>query len=119
MPGFVHMEAEEGSLIAAVQRRAQESPQSIFTSLAGGLQTLIDRMVLRLPAAAVHLRQPVLRIEPDRGGWRLITSGGADRFGAVVLATPPHVTGALLSPLGGQGARMAGLLPQQATSAIV
>ena len=119
MPAFVRMEAEEGSLIQAVQRRAQESPQAIFTSLASGLQTLIDRMVLRLPAASVHLRQPVLRIEPDRGGWRLTTSGGADLFDAVVLTTPLDVTRALLRPLDGQGARMAHLLPQQATSAIV
>ena len=36
----------------------------------------------------------------------------------MVLATPPHVTRALLQPLD-HGARMAGLLPQQATSAIV
>jgi protoporphyrinogen/coproporphyrinogen III oxidase len=119
MPAFVRMEAEEGSLIQAVQRRAQESPQSIFTSLAGGLQTLIDRMVLRLPAAAVHLRQPVLWIERDQDGWRLSTSSGAALFDVVVLATPPHVTSALLQPLDSQGARMAGLLPQQATSAIV
>ena len=119
MPAFGRMEAEEGSLIQAVQRRAQESPQAIFTSLASGLQMLIDRMVLRLPAASVHLRQPVLRIEPDRGGWRLTTSGGADLFDAVVLTTPLDVTRALLRPLDGQGARMAHLLPQQATSAIV
>jgi oxygen-dependent protoporphyrinogen oxidase len=107
-----------------VQRRPQESPQAIFTSLASGLQTLIDRMVLRLPAAAVHLRQPVLRIEPDRGGWRLTTSSGTgrldkDRFDAVVLTIPLDVTRALLQSLDGQGARMAHLLPQQATSAIV
>jgi oxygen-dependent protoporphyrinogen oxidase len=119
MPAFVRMEAEEGSLIQAVQRRAQQSPQPIFTSLAGGLQTLIDRMVAKLPDAAVHLRRPVLRIEPDHGGWRLTTSSGVDRFDALVLATPPHVTGAFLQPLKGQGARMAGLLPRQATSAIV
>jgi oxygen-dependent protoporphyrinogen oxidase len=127
MPSFVHMEAEEGSLIQALQHRAQESHQSIFTTLAGGLQTLVDRLVVRLhnlvPEAAgrfpVHLRQPVLRIERDRGGWRVTTSGGADVFDAVVLATPPHVTGALLRPLDGQGARMAELLPQQATSAVV
>jgi protoporphyrinogen/coproporphyrinogen III oxidase len=119
MPAFARMEAEEGSLIQAVQRRAQESPQPIFTSLAGGLQTLIDRMVGRLPAAAVHLRQPVLRIERERDVWGLTTSKGAELFDAVVLATPPHVTDGLLRPLDSQGARMAGLLPQQATSAIV
>ncbi len=54
MPAFVRMEAEEGSLIQAVQRRAQQSPSAIFTSLAGGLQTLIDRMVLSLPPASVR-----------------------------------------------------------------
>jgi oxygen-dependent protoporphyrinogen oxidase len=47
-----------------------------------------------------------------------VTAGGEDRFDAVVLATPLHVTQALLQPLA-HGARMAGLLPQQATSAIV
>jgi protoporphyrinogen/coproporphyrinogen III oxidase len=123
MPAFVHMEAEQGSLIQAVQRRAQQASPAIFTTLAGGLQTLVDRMVSRLPAASLRLRQTVLRIEPDHGGWRLMTAGNSDRFDGVVLCTPPHVTRGLLQPLQiqgqGQGARMAGLLPQHATSAIV
>jgi protoporphyrinogen/coproporphyrinogen III oxidase len=118
MPVFVRMEAEEGSLIQAVQRRAQQSPQAIFTTLSSGLETLIERMVSKLPSASLRLRTPVLQIETDRGSWRLVTTGGEDRFDAVVLATPLHVTQALLRPLG-DGARMAGLLPQQATSAIV
>ena len=114
MPAFVRMEAEEGSLIQAVQRRAQQSPQAIFTTLASGLETLIERMVSKLPSASLRLRTPVLRIEADRGRWQLVTAGGEDHFDAVVLATPLHVTQALLRPLG-EGARMAGLLPQQAT----
>jgi protoporphyrinogen/coproporphyrinogen III oxidase len=118
MPAFVRMEAEEGSLIQAVQRRAQQSPQAIFTTLSSGLETLIERMVSKLPSASLRLRTPVLRIEADRGSWRLVTVGGEDRFDAVVLATPLHVTQALLHPLGDR-VRMAGLLPQQATSAIV
>ena len=61
MPAFVRMEAEQGSLIQAVQRRAQQSSPAIFTTLASGLETLIDRMVARLPAASIRLRQPVLR----------------------------------------------------------
>jgi protoporphyrinogen/coproporphyrinogen III oxidase len=116
MPAFVRMEAEEGSLIQAVQRRARQSPPAIFTSLTGGLQTLIDRMVLRLPPASVRRCEPVLQIEAHCGDWQLTTSAGTDHFDAVVLATPPHVTRALLHPLNGY---MAGLLPQQATSAIV
>jgi protoporphyrinogen/coproporphyrinogen III oxidase len=118
MPAFVRMEAEEGSLIQAVQRRVQQSPQAIFTTLAGGLETLIERMVSRLPSSSLRLRQPVLRIEADGGSWKVVTAGGVDRFDAVVLTTPLHVTQAMLQPLE-NGARMAGLLPQQATSAIV
>jgi protoporphyrinogen/coproporphyrinogen III oxidase len=118
MPAFVRMEAEEGSLIQAVQRRTQHSQQAIFTTLAGGLDTLIERMVSRVPSSSLRLREPVLRIEADRGSWRLTTAHGTDRFDAVVLATPLHVTRALLHPLE-NSARMTGLLPQQATSAIV
>ena len=118
MPAFVRMEAEQGSLVQAVQRRAQVNSESIFTTLATGLETLIDRMVARLPAG-LRLRQPVLRMEGAHGGWRITTAAGSEQFDAVVLATPPHVTSALLKPLGDQGARMADLLPSQATSAIV
>jgi oxygen-dependent protoporphyrinogen oxidase len=72
-----------------------------------------------LPAASIRLRKSVERIEPDDGGWRITTADGPARFDAVVLATPPHVTGSLLQNLNEQGSRMAALLPQQASSAIV
>jgi oxygen-dependent protoporphyrinogen oxidase len=120
MPAFVRMEAEQGSLIQAVQRHVQQSSPAIFTTLSGGLETLIDRMVTRLPAASLRLHQRVLRIESDGSVWRLTTAAGPNRldtrFDAVVLATPPHVTRDLLQLLNRQ---MAALLPQQATSAIV
>jgi protoporphyrinogen/coproporphyrinogen III oxidase len=116
MPAFVRMEAEEGSLILALQTRAPQSPQSLFTTLCSGLGTLIDRIADRLPAASLRLNEAVLRVEADNGGWRLTTPSGSTRFDAVVLATPPHVTRALLQD---QQARMADLLPTQASSAIV
>jgi protoporphyrinogen/coproporphyrinogen III oxidase len=119
MPAFVRMEAEEGSLIQAVRRRVQPSSPAIFTTLASGLQTLIDRMVERLPAASVRMRKPVERIDADGGGWRISTADGSAKFGAVVLATPPHVTGPLLQQINDQGSRIAELLPQHSTSAIV
>ena len=116
MPTFVRMEAEEGSLIRALQRRAPQSPQSLFTTLSSGLETLIDRIVERLPAASLRLNQPVLRMEADNGGWQLTTASGSARFDAVVVATPPHVTRGLLQD---QHPRLADLLPPQASSAIV
>jgi oxygen-dependent protoporphyrinogen oxidase len=119
MPAFVRMEAEEGSLIQALQRRVQPSSPAIFTTLASGLQTLIDRMVERLPAASVRLCKPVERIEAEDAGWRISTADGSAKFDAVVLATPPHVTGSLLRQINQQGRRIAELLPHKATSAIV
>jgi oxygen-dependent protoporphyrinogen oxidase len=120
MPTFVRMEAEQGSLVQAVQRSAQQSSSAIFTTLVDGLETLIDRMVARLPPASLRLRHPVLRIERDGSAWRLTTIDAPNRletgFDAVVLATPPNVTRDLLQPL---SPPMAGLLPQQASSAIV
>jgi oxygen-dependent protoporphyrinogen oxidase len=119
MPAFVRMEAEEGSLIQAVQRRAQQSSPAIFTTLTGGLQTLVDRMVARLPAPSIRLGESVARIEALHTGWCITSAAGSEQFDAVVLATPPHVTGPLLRQLNRKGDRMADLLPQQATSAIV
>jgi oxygen-dependent protoporphyrinogen oxidase len=112
MPAFVRMEAEEGSLISALQRRAQQSPQALFTSLTGGLETLIDALVAKLPAESVRLREPVLRVEGYSEGWRVTTASGTARFDALVLATPPHITRAWLPQL------MADLLPQEATSSV-
>jgi protoporphyrinogen/coproporphyrinogen III oxidase len=113
MPAFVRMEAEEGSLIQALQRRATQPSQAIFTSLAGGLGTLVDRMVAMLPPGSIHLLRPVQRIEREHACWRLTTTAATDCFDAVVLATPPHVTRALLPD------RLSRLLPQEASSAIV
>jgi oxygen-dependent protoporphyrinogen oxidase len=110
------MEAEEGSLIRALQRRAPQSDQAIFTTLSSGLESFIEPIVDRLPAASLRLNHPVLRIQAENGGWQLTTASGSARFDAVVLATPPHVTRGLLQD---QYARMAALLPQQASSAIV
>jgi oxygen-dependent protoporphyrinogen oxidase len=118
MPAFVRMEAGQGSLIQAVQRRAQQSSPAIFTTLASGLGTLVDRMAASLPDTSIRLRHPVLEIEAVQEGWRATTAGGSQQFDALVLATPPHVTGLLLQRLN-QGGRMADLLPRQATSAVV
>jgi protoporphyrinogen/coproporphyrinogen III oxidase len=113
MPAFVRMEAEEGSLVQAVQHRVRQSTQAIFTSLAAGLETMIDAIVRKLPAESIRLREPVLGIEPDSGGWKLAVASGISRFDAVVLATPPHVTRTWLP------ASMSNLLPQEATSSVV
>ncbi len=123
MPAFVRMEAEHGSLIEAIQKAAEQRgaqpAEAIFTTLRDGLETLIESMVSKLPGEAVRLGQPVLHIQPESDGWRVTTAGSYEHFDRVILATAPHVTRTLLQSLAGQGPRMADLLPQYATSAIV
>ncbi|MEO6911580.1 MAG: protoporphyrinogen oxidase, partial [Edaphobacter sp.] len=53
MAPFVAMEREHGSLITAMQIRAatkEDTSAAIFTTLRGGLGTLVDRMVAAVPA---------------------------------------------------------------------
>ncbi len=121
MPAFVAMEAKHGSLITALRRSpaASKAGQPIFSTLTTGLQTLVDRLVEHLPAESLHLHEPVAGIRRDGQGWQLLTAKGEQRFDSVVLATPAHTTRELLASLSGNGQRMAALLPQQATSAVV
>jgi oxygen-dependent protoporphyrinogen oxidase len=125
MAPFVKMEAEQGSLIDALRLRATAFPQgqkpAIFTSLRSGLETLIGKMVERLPAAAVLLNTPVTSVAQTSAGWQ-VSSGQREtnRFDAVLLATPAHVTRTLLSSTGHAAAvEAAALLPVEASSSIV
>lgn len=123
MPNFVRMEAEHGSLIHAVQQatamRGGEPIDAIFTTLLGGLETLVHALARTLPPHSVRRREPVLRLAAQRDGWRVVTAHTDGVFDAVVLATPVNHTRELLLPLGEKAAGMARLLPQQTTSAIV
>ena len=85
MPGFVRMEAEQGSLVNAIQQLSQQTPQPIFTTLRSGLGTLIEAMVNKLPPGSLRLRQPVLHFAANGGGWRITTAAREDDFDAVVF----------------------------------
>lgn len=125
MPAFVAMERERGSLILALQHRAaqnggKKTNQAIFTTLASGLGTLVDAITATLPQASLRLNQAVSSISKPGREWVVLTDAGTDRFDAVVLATPAHVTRQLLAPLDGRGAGpFDELLNIDASSAIV
>jgi oxygen-dependent protoporphyrinogen oxidase len=101
MPAFVKMEREHGSLIHALQKSVRNAtPASVFTSLKSGLQTLIDRMVVTLPASSLRMREAVTSVsQGDNGGWRVQSSSGIEVFDRVVIATPADATRQLLAPL--------------------
>ena len=84
LPRFREMETNYGSLIRAMRQQKKLSPQtgsesgarySMFVTLRGGLQSLVDALVARLPADAVRLNAPVERLERVENLWRVWTNG--------------------------------------------
>ena len=119
---FVKLEREHGSLITPMMAQVEQqkadgrSPEPVFTTLRGGLSTLIDRIAAALPLASTRMGRPVTAIRREGEGWIVESEHEPERFDAVVLATPAHVTRALLAPV---HAEAASLLTMEATSAIV
>jgi oxygen-dependent protoporphyrinogen oxidase len=122
LPGLVKMESEYGSLtrgMLAAHRKmramakatakakgqgktpagATPAPRSIFTSLRGGMQQLIDALTARLNPASVRLGTPVEAIEKTEDGWRVEAEGRSEIYDAVIMASPAWAAGALLGPI--------------------
>ncbi len=102
LPRFAEMEASHGSLgramLATRKRMAQASkapPKPLFTSLKDGMQQLVDAVVSRLPASALHANQSVQAVQSSREGWT-VSAGKSDYFDAVIMATPAQTAAALL-----------------------
>ncbi len=125
MAPFVRMEAEHGSLIAALQqRRTSAAEPPVFTTLASGLQTLTDRMAASLPAASILRGARVTAMVRAGAVWRVQSeregASAVEDFDAVVLATSLESTRALLGSMRDPHADEASaLLPAEASSAIV
>ena len=117
LPRLVEMEAEYGSLTrgmlaahAKMRARAKEAKASgngagparpaaartIFTTLKGGLQQLVDAIAARLDPAAVRLGTAVSSLEKTAAGWRVEAGGKSETYDAVILASPAWASGVLL-----------------------
>ena len=128
MPAFVQMEAEYGSLIAALQAKAlargDRPPQPTFTSLRRGMGSLIEALTAALPADRLHTGVPAAELRSSAKGWLVRFSGpqsaacaiGFVPFDHVLLATSPAATRRLLSPIDD---RAATLVPEDASSAVL
>jgi protoporphyrinogen/coproporphyrinogen III oxidase len=102
-PRFVEMERRSGSLIRAlmfVGRRPHGSPGSAFYSLDGGLTSLVQALVGRLPAPSLRPSTPVTSVGRAGETFR-IEIAGHDPIDAraVVLASPPPRAAPLLGAL--------------------
>ena len=95
-PRFVEMEGERGSLIRAMKDQPAAGPVSPFASLRGGVGTLVERLVERMPGVEFRIGTPVRRIER---GNKLVLDQGVLTADAVIVAAPAPVAAGLLAPL--------------------
>jgi protoporphyrinogen/coproporphyrinogen III oxidase len=103
-PRLVEAEAH-GSVLHAFKRRSGDA-DGMFRSLAGGMGTLADALVQRLPPGSVRTGSAVSSIAREASAWRVSAGGGALTASAVIVAAPAHVAGTLL---GGIDARISAL----------
>jgi oxygen-dependent protoporphyrinogen oxidase len=105
MPRFAALEREHRSLILGLRRAAARRPasgaagvrSSLFVTLAGGMEELVEALAARLPPGSVRLGSPATALARTDAGWRVALAGGevlpAD---AVVLAGPADRMAALV-----------------------
>jgi oxygen-dependent protoporphyrinogen oxidase len=103
LPRFALMEEKHGSLgrgMLAARKISQEkrpnSTPSLFTSLAGGMQQMVDALVRRLAKSALRTENSVDSVQRDDEGWLLAAGGRSERFDAVIMATPARNAAKLL-----------------------
>jgi oxygen-dependent protoporphyrinogen oxidase len=123
LPKLVEMETEYGSLtrgmlaahrmmrakMAAMRaasdnaapnpngKRAGTGARSIFTTLRGGLQQLVDALEARLNPEWIRKASVVSGLEREGSGWRLKWNDASEYFDAVILASPAWAAGKLLA----------------------
>jgi len=115
MPLFLEMEQTHRSLILAMRARSQQADMAtasgprygLFTSLRGGLQTLIDTLVARLASASdsgrqrveMRLRAPVSAVVRNQGRLTVALEDEYLDADQVVIVTPAHAAGAIVKTL--------------------
>jgi protoporphyrinogen/coproporphyrinogen III oxidase len=72
-------------------------PRSIFTTLKGGLQQLVDALEARLNPEWVRTSTAVNVLERDGNGWQLRFDQREEFYDAVILASPSWASGKLLA----------------------
>ena len=118
LPRLVEMEQEYGSLTrgmlaghAKMRAKAKEAAKkasangnghakpparTIFTTLRGGLQQLVDAVQARLNPGSLRLGTPVSGLEKVREGWRVEAGGVREIYDSVIVCSPAWAAGVLL-----------------------
>lgn len=131
-PRFLDLERQHGSLIRGMLAKRPTGPLSqrtMFVTLQGGLEELVQALVGRLKTAGAKLMtgQAVraMRVRQSRinhpVGWTYdltLGDGSALSADAVVLATPAFVSAELVRPLSPIAAELLGAIPYASTATV-
>jgi oxygen-dependent protoporphyrinogen oxidase len=103
LPRFVEMEEKYGSLsrgLLAARKRMKASPRPaapLFTSLAGGMQQLVNAIMARLTPGNVRTSTPVNAVARAYHQWQVFSTGGSELYDGLILATPAWAAAELIS----------------------
>ncbi len=75
------------------------APRTIFTTLRGGMQQMVNALEVRLEPEWVRKSTPVSALERFEHGWRVTANGVSETYDAVILASPAWASGVLLGPV--------------------
>ena len=129
MPRFLEMERAAGSVIKGMLReqRGRSNRQSesgarwsLFLSLAGGMQELVDALASRLPEGSVHTGTSIgeLARSASNRRWTIRTDGSAIEVDGVVLATPAYTAATLLNAIAPDIATALSRIPYSSTATV-
>ena len=107
MPRFLDMERDKRSVIYALWQASRNRPQdtkdssgarwSLFVTLRGGMQQLVDTLVGRLTLGTIRRNCRVKNVTQTDGQWRIACQDGASlQADGVIVATPAFQAARLL-----------------------
>ena len=119
LPRFVDMEEKYGSLSRAMlaahnkMRAAMKDrkPAPLFTSLADGMQQLVNAIEGRIWMDWVQTGTKVDRVTRTQNGWQAASNRGVQEFDGLIFASGARVTGQLLKDANPQLAADLGAIP--------
>lgn len=122
-PTLHTMEAEYGSILAAMQARQAQTatssePRSGFLAPRRGMAEIVEALQRQLGGVR-RLQSEVRSVESDGTGYALTcTDGTRLRAGAVILAIPAHVSAEILEPVDAQLAAALGGVPYVSSATV-
>jgi protoporphyrinogen/coproporphyrinogen III oxidase len=131
MPRFLEMERNAGSVIRAMRRERQNPAHarqtgsgarwSLFVTLAGGMQELVEALATRCPAGTVQLATKVIDLDwkATKKTWSAATHEG-ERLDAdgVILALPSYSTADILSSVAPEVAEQLNSIAYSSTATV-